>query len=52
MNKARQLLGKLFTSLIGRNGGTEQEVPKPEENLEQVDQTLERIKMPQVEVID
>ena len=52
ISKARQVLGKFFTNLIGRNGGTEQEVPKPEENVEQVDQTLEHIKMPQVEVID
>ena len=53
MLKAREILGKFFANLIGRNGGTEEEaLPKPEENLEQVDQTLERVKMPQLEVID
>ena len=51
LSQAKSLLGKFFSKLIGReggNGGT----PLPEENLEAVDNALEGIKMPQVEVYE
>jgi hypothetical protein len=34
ISKARNLLGKFFRKLIGRNGGTEEDLPKPDENVE------------------
>jgi hypothetical protein len=48
ISRAKGILGKFFSKLIGRNGGTaeDQDIPKPDENLEQVDAELEKIKMP------
>lgn len=51
ISKAKEALGKFFSKLIGKNGGTI-DVPKPEEVVEKVDDELEKVQMPKVEVVD
>ncbi len=53
LSTAKNFLGKFFSRLIWKNGGTNTEdVPAPDENLQTVDEELEKIKMPIVEVVD
>ena len=52
LTQAKSLLGKFFSRLTGRNGGTPEEVEAEDTLLETTDKQLDEIKMPRVEIYD